>query len=63
MIVVVAENKGAKTSSSKKASYGKREATGVKKATALLEHWVKDLLIRLHEVKFLPSNADQKDVR
>lgn len=68
------KNKGAKTSSSKKMLYSKEKKNkpvpilppiprGANKVVALLEQWIKDNVIPLPKVEFLPSTRDQKDSR
>lgn len=73
MIAVVEKHNGVKASSSKKASYDRKETKAVpvlppfpcraKKAVTLLEEWVKDRIIRLLDVEFLSSFSNQKDVK
>lgn len=36
---------------------------GTKKGTAFVDQWIKDGIIHLPEVEFLPSVADKKDAR
>lgn len=42
-------------------SYLPHFSCGVKKAVALLEKWIKDYVIHLLEVEFLPVTGDLKD--
>lgn len=65
------EKKGPKPSGLKKISHDKKETRryhvlppfpcGVKKATTLLWHWIKDNVILLSEVELIPSITGQKD--
>lgn len=68
MVLTFKKLKRAKPSKSKKLAYGRRETKqypvlpplpcNVKKSTALLEKWVKDRVINLHEVEYLLSLVD-----
>lgn len=73
MITTLEKGKEAKPSNLKKPVYGRKEPRqfpvlptfpcAVKKATILLEEWVKEQVIHLIEVNYISSLKAQKDVR